>query len=132
MIPLENYTFLSFLDKACVQMSTNAVSGFQGYLEENDIHHNRIAGIEVKNEANPVIIKCSIHHGSTGGVYVHDKVSLLLIMHVRDISSKGEGESTTYVRNLFPGGVPSRGESAPPNDTLNGESMCGSHRRTLV
>ena len=51
---------------------------FQGVLEENDIHHNRIAGIEVKNEANPVIIKCSIHHGSTGGVYVHDKVTIII------------------------------------------------------
>ena len=49
----------------------------QGILEENDIHHNRIAGIEVKNEANPIIFNCSIHHGSTGGVYVHDKVGAI-------------------------------------------------------
>ena len=46
---------------------------FQGLLEENDIHSNRIAGIEIKNDANPIIYRCSIHHGSTGGVYVHDK-----------------------------------------------------------
>ena len=44
-------------------------------LEENDIHRNRIAGIEIKNDANPIITRCLIHHGSTGGVYVHDKVS---------------------------------------------------------
>ena len=47
----------------------------QGVLEENDIHRNRIAGIEIKNDANPIITRCLIHHGSTGGVYVHDKVS---------------------------------------------------------
>ena len=46
----------------------------QGLLEDNDIHSNRIAGIEIKNEANPIIYHCSIHHGSTGGVYVHDRV----------------------------------------------------------
>ena len=46
----------------------------QGVLEENDIHRNRIAGIEIKNDANPIITRCLIHHGSTGGVYVHDKV----------------------------------------------------------
>ena len=49
----------------------------QGLLEENDIHRNRIAGIEIKNNANPIIFRCSIHHGSTGGVYVHDRVSTL-------------------------------------------------------
>ena len=48
----------------------------QGVLEENDIHRNRIAGIEIKNDANPIITRCLIHHGSTGGVYVHDKVSI--------------------------------------------------------
>ena len=46
----------------------------QGLLEDNNIHRNRIAGIEIKNDANPVITRCHIHHGSTGGVYVHDKV----------------------------------------------------------
>ena len=60
----------------------------QGLLEENDIHRNRIAGIEIKNDANPIIFRCSIHHGSTGGVYVHDRVSsqsLYLPIHVRII-----------------------------------------------
>ena len=51
----------------------------QGLLESNDIHSNRIAGIEIKNDANPIIYRCSIHHGSTGGVYVHDKVGMTMM-----------------------------------------------------
>ena len=43
----------------------------QGYFEANDIHNNRIAGFEVKG-ANPTVVRCEIHHGQTGGVYVHD------------------------------------------------------------
>ena len=45
---------------------------FQGYFEGNDIHHNRIAGFEVKAGANPTVVKCDIHHGQTGGIYVHE------------------------------------------------------------
>ena len=44
----------------------------QGYFEGNDIHHNRIAGFEVKAGANPTVVKCDIHHGQTGGIYVHE------------------------------------------------------------
>ena len=46
----------------------------QGILEENDIHTNRIAGIEIKQDASPIVMKCRIHHGCTGGVYIHDRV----------------------------------------------------------
>ncbi len=45
---------------------------FQGYFEANDIHNNRIAGFEVKAGANPTVVKCEIHHGQTGGIYVHE------------------------------------------------------------
>lgn len=45
---------------------------FQGYFEKNDIHNNRIAGFEVKAGANPTVVKCDIHHGQTGGIYVHE------------------------------------------------------------
>ena len=45
---------------------------FQGYFEGNDIHNNRIAGFEVKAGANPTVVKCEIHHGQTGGIYVHE------------------------------------------------------------
>lgn len=44
----------------------------QGYFERNDIHNNRIAGFEVKAGANPTVVKCDIHHGQTGGIYVHE------------------------------------------------------------
>jgi len=48
---------------------------FQGYYEKNDIHHNRIAGLEVRSWANPTVVGCLIHHGMTGGIYCHDDVS---------------------------------------------------------
>ena len=44
----------------------------QGYFEGNEIHDNRIAGFEVKAGANPTVVKCHIHHGQTGGIYVHE------------------------------------------------------------
>ena len=46
----------------------------QGYMEANDIYSNRIAGVEIKSQANPVFYKNLIHHGKTGGVYIHEKV----------------------------------------------------------
>ena len=45
---------------------------FQGYFDLNNIHNNRIAGFEVKAGANPTVIQCEIHHGQTGGIYVHE------------------------------------------------------------
>lgn len=51
--------------------SVNSVF-LQGYFENNEIHDNRIAGFEVKAGANPTVIKCHIHHGQTGGIYVHE------------------------------------------------------------
>lgn len=44
----------------------------QGFFEGNDIHNNRIAGFEVKAGANPSVVQCEIHHGQTGGIYVHE------------------------------------------------------------
>lgn len=46
---------------------------FQGYFESCNIHRNRIAGFEVKAYANPTVVRCEIHHGQTGGIYVHEK-----------------------------------------------------------
>lgn len=45
----------------------------QGYFENCNIHRNRIAGFEVKAYANPTVVRCEIHHGQTGGIYVHEK-----------------------------------------------------------
>lgn len=47
----------------------------QGYFHSNDIHDNRIAGFEVKAGANPTVAFCEIHHGQTGGIYVHESGS---------------------------------------------------------
>lgn len=44
----------------------------QGYFDSNDIHNNRIAGFEVKAGANPTVVNSEIHHGQTGGIYVHE------------------------------------------------------------
>jgi F-box protein 11 len=44
----------------------------QGYFDSNNIHNNRIAGFEVKAGANPTVVKCDIHDGLTGGVYIHE------------------------------------------------------------
>uniref|UniRef100_A0A3Q2P145 F-box protein 11a n=1 Tax=Fundulus heteroclitus TaxID=8078 RepID=A0A3Q2P145_FUNHE len=51
-----------------------------GFIEDNEIfdnscniHRNRIAGFEVKAYANPTVVRCEIHHGQTGGIYVHEK-----------------------------------------------------------
>jgi len=44
----------------------------QGYFDNNNIHNNRIAGFEVKAGANPTVVKCDIHDGLTGGVYIHE------------------------------------------------------------
>lgn len=44
-----------------------------GFFEKCNIHSNRISGIEVKNYANPTVVRCDIHHGQTGGIYLHEK-----------------------------------------------------------
>ena len=46
----------------------------KGYLELNDIFANRIAGVEIKNKADPILYWNNIHHGQTGCVYIHEKV----------------------------------------------------------
>lgn len=55
------------------QLLTGVLFAFQGYFENCNIHRNRIAGFEVKAYANPTVVRCEIHHGQTGGIYVHEK-----------------------------------------------------------
>jgi F-box protein 11 len=50
----------------------NLTSNTQHVYHTYDIHNNRIAGFEVKAGANPTVVRCEIHHGQTGGVYVHE------------------------------------------------------------
>ncbi|GIY79075.1 f-box only protein 11 [Caerostris extrusa] len=53
------------------EISRNALAGVV-IFETNDIHNNRIAGFEVKAGANPTVVRCEIHNGQTGGIYVHE------------------------------------------------------------
>ena len=56
----------------------------KGNLELNDIFANRIAGVEIKNKADPILYQNSIHHRQTGGVYIHEKVCPVFVnMYVR-------------------------------------------------
>ena len=51
----------------------------KGYLELNHIFAHRIAGVEIKNKADPILYRNNIHHGQTGGVYIHEKVCLVFV-----------------------------------------------------
>ena len=42
-----------------------------GYFSECDIFQNKLAGIEIKDGANPTVVNCTIRDGTTGGVFVH-------------------------------------------------------------
>jgi len=70
--------FLFVAANAMKSIKTNTIKlsfsvHFQGYFESCNIHRNRIAGFEVKAYANPTVVRCEIHHGQTGGIYVHEK-----------------------------------------------------------
>ena len=46
----------------------------RGVLENNNIHGNTLAGVQIRTGSNPIIRDNEIHHGLHGGIYV---VSLL-------------------------------------------------------
>ena len=52
---------------------------FQGYYDGNDVFSNRIAGFEIRTGGNPTVVRCKIHHGFTGGIYVHDEVMYCML-----------------------------------------------------
>ncbi|CAJ0925260.1 unnamed protein product, partial [Mesorhabditis belari] len=37
------------------------------------IGHPHYYALQVKNHANPTVVRCEVHHGLTGGIYVHEK-----------------------------------------------------------
>ena len=45
---------------------------YQGVYEHNEISGNALAGIWVKNHANPIMRKNHIHHGRDVGVFTFD------------------------------------------------------------
>ena len=75
---------------------------FQGYFEKNDIHNNRIAGFEVKAGANPTVVKCDIHHGQTGGIYVHEN-GLGQFIENRIHSNNFAGKWQLFIREFSEG-----------------------------
>ena len=76
------HTYSELLKSVCLSLQVHHGKdcGFfifdqgKGYLELNDIFANRIAGVEIKNKADPILYRNNIHHGQTGGVYIHEKV----------------------------------------------------------
>lgn len=67
------FSCCSLTEKYFHRTYSNFSVRFQGYFESCNIHRNRIAGFEVKAYANPTVVRCEIHHGQTGGIYVHEK-----------------------------------------------------------
>ena len=44
----------------------------QGIYENNDIRNNKLAGVWVKNGANPIMRNNKVHHGRDVGFFVFD------------------------------------------------------------
>ena len=42
----------------------------RGLVENNDIHSNALAGIQIRTNSNPIIRGNRIHDGQHGGIYV--------------------------------------------------------------
>ena len=42
----------------------------RGVLENNNIHGNTLAGVQIRTGSNPIIRDNEIHHGLHGGIYV--------------------------------------------------------------
>lgn len=62
----------------------------QGTYEDNEISRNALAGIWVKNYANPIMRRNHIHHGRDVGIFTFDNglVSLLHIQFNKDYTSR--------------------------------------------
>ena len=45
---------------------------FQGIFEDNEISGNALAGVWVKNHANPIMRRNHIHHGRDVGIFTFD------------------------------------------------------------
>ena len=54
----------------------------QGTYEDNEISGNALAGIWVKNHANPIMRRNHIHHGRDVGIFTFDNG---LVSHQSDI-----------------------------------------------
>ena len=45
---------------------------FQGIYEDNEISRNALAGVWVKDNANPIMRRNHIHHGRDVGIFTFD------------------------------------------------------------
>lgn len=56
----------------------------QGTYEDNEISGNALAGIWVKNYANPIMRRNHIHHGRDVGIFTFDygQVSTVVVNHL--------------------------------------------------
>lgn len=51
---------------------TPVLGTFQGMYEDNEISRNALAGVWVKNHANPIMRRNHIHHGRDVGIFTFD------------------------------------------------------------
>ena len=55
--------------------------GGRGVLENNNIHSNTLAGVQIRTGSDPIIRNNEIHHGLHGGIYVvSEKLINLLVI----------------------------------------------------
>jgi len=58
--------------EACLNTVTMPAVCLQGLYEDNEISGNALAGIWVKNYANPIMRRNHIHHGRDVGIFTFD------------------------------------------------------------
>ena len=74
----ENYS----LSHSLFVSSYTELFELQGTYEDNEISGNALAGIWVKNHANPIMRRNHIHHGRDVGIFTFDNG---LVSHQSDI-----------------------------------------------
>ena len=65
--------------------------GGRGVLENNNIHSNTLAGVQIRTGSNPIIRNNEIHHGLHGGIYVVRPSHLWLWGGRGGVERKGRG-----------------------------------------
>lgn len=58
----------------CENVGIYITDGACGHFEECEIARNNLAGVWVKNQANPVFRRCTIHHGRDVGIFTFEYV----------------------------------------------------------
>ena len=54
----------------------------RGVLENNNIHSNTLAGVQIRTGSDPIIRNNRIHHGHHGGIYVVSVAATCIILNV--------------------------------------------------